>query len=40
MHRVESMSTMPSAARFQIAPDGHTGTQAGAAQWLQDMLTL
>jgi hypothetical protein len=40
MHRVESISSMPSASRFQIAPVGQVGRQAGSALWLQDMFTL
>jgi hypothetical protein len=40
MHSVESMSTTPLSARFQMAPEGQVGRQAGSAQWLQDMFTL
>ena len=39
-HNVESISTTPLSARFQIAPVGQVGRQAGSAQWLQAMLTL
>jgi hypothetical protein len=31
---------MPLSARFQIAPVGQVGRQAGSAQWLHDMFTL
>ena len=40
MHRVESMSTTPLSLRFQIAPVGHAGRQAGSAQWLHYIFTL
>ena len=40
MQSVESMSTTPLSARFQIAPVGQAGRHAGSAQWLQDMLIL
>ncbi len=34
------MSTMPLSLRFQMAPVGQVGRQAGSAQWLQEVLTL